>query len=257
MLSEAMTNENFSMVRFSLLVKNSVMQGYRSLLTISAAIALLIIFTGLIFSQLSGDFYNAWFTLLLFGWGILLSSRAFKPLHDKTCNEAYLLIPASSLEKVLSALLITTLGFILFVLTFISLVSLVVSLLQVVLGQSASAVFNPLSEGVWRFIGIYISIQAFYFLGAVWFRSFHIAKTILSLGVISIGFTLIAMFVFTTFFGSYFADDVDTREALYVLWNLSQGRLTFLHYAFDLLLPIACWCIAWLRFREVQVSEGV
>lgn len=252
-----MTNEYFSIDRFCLLVKISVMQGYRSLLTISSAIGLVIVLSGLLFSQSGVGFYNQWFGLLLLGWGLILSSRAFHTLHDKTRNEAYLLIPASSIEKVLVALLITSLGFILFLLTFISFMSVTVELLRFVLKQPSSVIFNPMDEGVWRFIGIYISAQAFFFLGAVWFRSFHIAKTILSIGVVAFVLFVFSALVIKIFFASYFADGVDTGEAFYALWNISEGRLLFLHNMLDVLLPLACWFIAWLRFREVQVSEGV
>ena len=75
--------------------------------------------------------------------GIIASSRAFRPLHDKTRNEAYLLLPASALEKTLARLLAVTAGLVTYLLVFSTVVALVVESLNLLFFGSRNGFFNP------------------------------------------------------------------------------------------------------------------
>ena len=114
-------NENFSFERLWLLLRSDAVGGYRSVLTVSAALVGVILVTSMISlggSDVTGGFYLGWFGTMLFFWGIIASSRAFRELHDKTRNEAYLLIPASALEKTAARLLTLTVGLAAYLLVF-------------------------------------------------------------------------------------------------------------------------------------------
>ena len=110
-------NDVFSPQRLRLLIRGDLVAGYRSVLVVSGALAT---YGG---ALRDGDFYRRYFGLALFVWGLVASSRAFRPLHDRTRNEAYILIPASALEKMLARLLAVTVGLVAYLLVFIGLVS--------------------------------------------------------------------------------------------------------------------------------------
>ena len=187
-------NEVFSPQRLRLLIWGDLVAGYRSLLVVSSALAGVILVAALAThggAPHDGDFYRRCFGLALFVWGLVASSRAFRPLHDRTRNEAYLLIPASALEKTLARLLAVTVGLVAYLLVFIGLVSVVVDTLNLVLYGDRHAFFDPFDRTVWSSIFVYIILQSFYFLGGAWFRRAHFVKTTLALTLAVAGFALL------------------------------------------------------------------
>ena len=71
----------------------------------------------------------------------------------------------------------------------------------------------------------------------------------------------LAVITFRITFGDIPMDvHLRTRNPSYVLdvapW-LHSGTADAALLAFKVLLPVACWCIAWMRVAESQVSDGV
>ena len=152
-------NEVFSPQRLWLLIRGDLVVGYGSLLVVFGALAGVILVAALAThggTLLGGGFYRAFFGLVLFVWGLVASSRAFRPLHDRTRNEAYLLVPASGLEKTLARLLAVTVGLVAFLLVFTGLVSVVVETLNLLLYGGRYPFFDPFEPTVWRWIFVYI-----------------------------------------------------------------------------------------------------
>ena len=250
-------NEIFSVERLWLLFRSDVIDGYRSLLTTSAALTGIILVTAMIATdsfEVSRIFYLSWFGTLLFLWGIFATSRTFRELHDKTRNETYLLLPASDVEKTVARLLMVTIGFVGFLLVFVGVASLLVEGLKLLLSGERNALFNPLDPAVWNLIPGYIFFQSMYFLGATWFRKAHFVKTTLAITLICVFLAAFTMLVVRIVFDPFWGDSSLAHEILHHVYE-SGVKGTYL--GLQVLLPIVCWSVAWMRVRETQVSDGV
>jgi hypothetical protein len=250
-------NEIFSSQRLWLLLRGDVISGYRSLLTICAAVAGIIFVTAMISGDgpgVSRGFYQSWFGLLLFLWGVIASSRAFRELHDNTKNQAYLLLPASSAEKTVARLFVVTIAFVGFLLVFMTTTSVAVESLNLLLSGERNAFFNPFDPIVWKLIPGYIFLQSLYFLGAAWFRKAHLIKTTLALLLIGGGFATFTLLVCLVLFAPYLGD---MGNAVEILQETYKGGIGGVRMGVLILLPMVCWFVAWLRVRETQVSDGV
>ena len=263
-------NDTFSTRRLQHLLRGDFITGYRSLLGISAAVAGVILVAAMLAPAghaFGADFHDgprfhrALFTAALFVWGIIASSRAFGPLHDKTRNEAWLLLPASALEKTLARLLAVTVGLVAWLLVFSTAVSVVVESLNLLFVGKRHAFFDPFDPIVWERVSLYIVLQSLYFLGGAWFRRAHFVKTTFAITLATIGLAALAVITARIAF-----DDLPMHVSLHIR-NLSyvltaepywySGAVDTVLSAVKVLLPLACWCIAWLRIAETQVSDGV
>jgi len=254
-------NEIFSSRRFGILLRNDAISGYRSLLTVSATLAGLLL-VGVLLSRggisYHEYFYLAGFVTMLLVWGPIASSRSFKELHNKTKNEAYLLLPASALEKICARLLFATLFFYAYLLVFTSLTSVVVEWLNAMLFGQQNQRFNPLDAMEWRVFGHFLVIQSLYFLGAAWFRKNHFMKTTLAITIACIGLAALILAVVRVVLIPSFDDFAMSVDNLYSLYqgviDAAAVGLTVLYFVG---LPVMCWLVALLRVRETQVSDGV
>ena len=252
-------NDVFSRQRLWLLIRGDLIAGYRTVLVASGALAGIILVAAFAHggSLPGGGFYRGCFGFALFVWGLVASSRAFRPLHDRTRNEAWLLVPASALEKTLARLLAVTIGLVAYLLVFVGLVSLVVEVLNLLFFGGRNAFFDPFDASVRNLVFVYIILQSFYFLGGAWFRRAHFVKTTLALTLAIAGFAGFAAVTVRIVFAGY---RLEIGDALFVLEQLGEARPSEIGAVFictALLVSIACWSIAWLRVREAQVSDGV
>ena len=253
--------ESFLIERLWWLLRADFASGYRSVAVVSATLAGVILITALISFGSAGaaqGFYLSWYGGMLYVWGIIASSRAFAELHDRGRNEAYLLIPASAIEKTVARLLAVTVGLSVYLLAFTTVVSLFVAGIHGLLPGVGHGLFNPLDPHVWPVITGYLFVQSFYFLGAAWFRRRHFIKTSLVIVLAGIGFGLFVLLTLRIVFapesiadlGNFIVSAIESYRGLLRLFE-SVSAL------FAVGLPAACWFIAWLRVRETQVSDGI
>ena len=254
-------NDVLSLQRLWLLIRADFVTGYRSLLLVSGALAGAILLGATAargwYFALGDGFYRECFALVLLVWGIVVSSRAFRPMHDKTRNEAWLLVPASALEKTLARLLAVTAGLVGYLLLFIVLVSVFIETLNLLLFGDRGAFFNPFEPAVRDRIWLYLFLQPFFFLGGAWFRRAHLVKTTLAATVAAIAAAAFALATVRIVFAG-FMSQVDAVS--FVLWWLADangGGVDASLVAIALLVPLAGWGTAWLRVREAEVSDGV
>ena len=252
-------NDVFSRQRLWLLIRSDLIAGYRTLLVASGALAGIILVAAFAYGGAlpGGGFYRGCFGFALFVWGLVASSRAFRPLHDRTRSEAWLLVPASALEKTLARLLAVTIGLVAYLLVFVGFVSVVVEVLNLLVFGSRIAVFDPFDASVRNLVFVYVILQSFFFLGGAWFRRAHFVKTTLALTLAIAGFAGFAAATVRVVFAGY---RLDIGDALFVLERLGgadPGGIGAVFICVALLVSITCWSIAWLRVREAQVSDGV
>jgi len=246
-------NDQLSLRRLGLLLRNDLLRDQRTLLIVSAIVAVLALFgpAGGVYSSYTGaGFYRTVFLIALFSFGTITTSMAFGDLHGRATSTAFLLLPATALEKTATRLLMSTVVLIAYLLLFTTALSLLVEVLELAAFGGDNVLFSPFDAVVWSVLPHYLVVQSLFFLGAAWFRSRSYIKTLLALVVIVAGLTAFGVGVTWSVAdgglrveGDYFVDFDWLVGALY--------------YAYLVALPLFCWFVAWLRVKETQVRHGV
>ena len=192
--------------RFIKLLRADLIQ-YRSSLSIAATAvfgATLVLLTA--FAPLSGGWQPHLIFLpgILFIGGLLITSYSFAELGDPVRRAAYLLVPASTFEKVAARLLLTLVAYPLAVLALYWLISLVAAGVGDLVWGRSFAVYNPFTAETWRLLTVYPMVHAIFFLGAVWFRKGAAFKTVLAVVAAQIGFVIVAGFILRIVFSGFF-----------------------------------------------------
>ena len=255
--------ENLSIERIGLLLRADAVDGYRTLLIVSAALAGIILVSAMVADGDPGEgggFYVSWFGTMLFVWGAIASSRAFREIHDRTRSAAYLLIPASALEKTIARLLTVTIGLALYLLVFTSLTALVIESLGYLLSGERNAFFNPIDPLAWRLVPSYLFVQSFFFLGAAWFRKAPFIKTTLAVTLATVGAAIFCLLTLRIVLAPYW-EGIEGLGLMMARLSRSYadllGGLEIYGTFLAIMLPVTCWSVAWLRIRETQVSDAV
>lgn len=256
-------NETLSWARLWLLIRSDAITDYRFVAIVSGVIAGLMLLSTLTTGNTSTSFYQGWFAAALFVWGAVNASFSFRELHDKTRNESYLLLPASALEKTLARLLRSTVGFVAYLVIFMSVFSPIIETVKwIVLGRT-NPVFMPLDPAVWKLVAHFIVLQSLFFLGAAWFRRWHFIKTLLVLNLAPIGLSVLAATVFRIVLGEnpelvFSGLSEGAFYAFYVMHKAAfDAALAVCEAVYFVVVPLFCWSVAWLRVKETQVSDGV
>jgi len=257
-------SEQLSWPRLRALLRNESIGEYRIWL-IASAVTVGAMLVGAMYAQpnreLDPPYYRVAYFVALVILGTIQASLAFTELHDKSQNTAFLLLPASTLEKTLAPLLTTTILFIVYLLALTTAASAAIEGLDWLLYRRTNELFDPFAREVWAGLPHYLVVQSWFFLGAAWFRKAHYLKTLfaimvggLVLAALAFLFAVVAGFVTISSSGLHAQTNVDSwlfsysdskplRVSLATLWLVAQ--------------PLFCWWLAWLRIRETQVSHGV
>jgi hypothetical protein len=206
------------------------------------------------------SYYLGWYFGGLFIWAPIAASFSFRELHDKARNEAYLLLPASALEKMLARLLQATIIFFAFLLIFMTVASALIEGINLLVFGRRNGLFDASHEAVLAPVGLFLVNVSLYFLGAAWFRKFHFIKTALTLTAIPIALTCLAAVTLSVTFDDFSRGPIE-GTAFYNYYVAHRGLLDALLGTLKVLffvgLPLLCWYVAWLRVKETEVSHGV
>jgi hypothetical protein len=254
-------NDRFSINRFVRLLRHDALASYRSVLIVSAAQAIIIVLVALLTGprHRGSVFYEIWFIGMLFAWGTISASLSFAELHDKHRNSAFLLLPASALEKTLVPLLSGTILFVAYLLVYTTAVSLVAEGVKLAMIGERDDVFDAFDPLAWQLIPHFFVAQSVFFLGAAWFRKAHHIKTALAIAMLAAGLVGLVWLIgwalslppasgVRVYEGDFYARVQGPLETLFD---------TVLKPTYFVGLPVFCWFVAWLRVKETQVSHGV
>jgi hypothetical protein len=194
-------NQFFSLKRFqSLVLKQWADNKKRYTLAVLAFIGLLTVWFA--FSLLmpddqvpmSHDVQQTTFFFLLFVTGTLYASLYFSELSSRTKAGNFLLIPASTFEKLLCGIFYSALIFpLVFIAAFYLADSLMVAVANgVYMSREETSVINIFTVDFFRFNGhrnlnfflFFLSLQSLFLLGSVYFRKYNFVKTIISCFII-------------------------------------------------------------------------
>ena len=165
--------------------------------------------------NLASDEFLGIFGLVYIPMGILFTFSIFKEFNNSKSNHFYLALPVSIPERLVAKWLTTTVIYTLM----ISLLSVVTGVLAIMFGAIVfGADFNLLSlfsEQYWNLVKVYFFVQPIFLVGAISFTRNRIGKTLLTLGILVLGFVLLNFLLFGIFNHNYgiFSGDSVVSEA--------------------------------------------
>jgi hypothetical protein len=251
-------NDQLSLQRLSWLLRADVLRNHRSWLVASGTTALIALALSLLDAadRIVGDvFYHTFFLCGLFVLGTLATSDAFADMHGRATNTSLLLLPASALEKTVSRLLLTTVGFVVCLLVLTTVLSWMLEGINALVFGVRRPFYTPFDLAPWLILPHYLVVQSVFFLGAAWFRKMRYLKTVgtvllvtFGLGATAVAIAWIAGPATWGWGGVRWDDDLEIA---------GDGLIFVAQVVYYLGLPLFCWFVAWLRVTESQVSHGI
>jgi hypothetical protein len=261
-------NDFFNVKRFWLLIKRDVYTQYKTYLVGLGAIfsILIIVNVASIASYKYWNFNLVFYPLTLFIGGFIFTSLCFNELYQEQSRVSYVTLPASVLEKFISKLVITSIGYVLVSLVIYFLFSVIVFFLNSLIFGIAHRIFNPFHPVIWLCIRIYLITQAIFLFGAVCFIKNAFIKTILCLFGLALIYTIFVsavvfiMYMVLSFNGHiYFSFKLFTETGAQGVNNPSViiTIATILAYNIKILfwfvLAPLLWVVAFFRLKEIEV----
>jgi len=176
------THDMFDISRLFKLIINDIRLQSKSILIFS--LALLVFFLIMPFELTnSTDVY----LMILYISGFIISSSAFRDLHNTQKAQFSLMLPCSNLERFLSRWFLTSIGYATALLViyyiFILLQSVILlSMVNLDIYHQHIKLMNIFQISLWISIGKYIIFQSVILLGAIVFKKLSLIKTALILG---------------------------------------------------------------------------
>jgi hypothetical protein len=270
-MSDRTIESVFNPRRLFLLLRRDFVNGYRGLLIAMAAVGGTILVISIL-SMIGGrqrEFYTPFFVQMLFLAGFIYTSLAFKEMHQNASGSFYLTLPGTTLEKLASKLLSTSLGFAIGAVIYMTVVSAVSELVVRAIFGTGHDFFNPLSRDVLLSVAVYLVMQSIFLLGSVWFKKLAFLKTSLAMFVLFTALAIFAGVLMRLLFGEYFRGSELTPQAQAAITRYftmtfpteEAARLYMANGTIPLILKIlfwgvmapVCWVISYLRLSETEV----
>ncbi len=277
-------NGFWSARRFGRLMLRELATSYRALLIAMAAVggAVIIISAltalGLVTVNAgsrpgTSDFYLGYFTNLLFLGGFIVTSLSFREVWQNGGGIFYLTLPGSAFEKLLSKLLMTSVGFGVGSLIFMTAVAAASEGIDTLVFGFGHGMLNPFDPAALLSLVRYLILQSVFLLGSIWFKKLAFVKTALWTVIFAAGLAIILAIVGRLALADHMVwNTVQAGSGRAGGWsfnmngeNLAQifapgtsayARLmvfktiaTVLYYA---LAPVA-WLATYFRLRETEV----
>jgi hypothetical protein len=252
-----METSKFSINRIYLLIRRQLTINSKNLIiAFSACLGVLVIINYLTIyfgGRVESDLIISLSFVIMFIGGYIFTSMGFNELHSPHKSYQYLMLPATTLEKIVSVWFLTSLTY--------TIVSLVLMVILVVLSNLFALLVGsiPVSFGmllnypIFKLIWVFLVTQSIFLLGSCYFRKNNFMKTLLALFII--GFILGIFGVINGFilFGSEF-HGIDSNE-------LNGGMNVFMQetfpviirFIFNFLLAPFFYVVSYFTLKERQV----
>jgi hypothetical protein len=252
--------------RLALLLRRDFSGGYRGVIIAMAAVGGFILLSSLV-SALSRELspmHPTLYAQLLFIGGFIVTSLAFKELHLNAQSVFYLTLPGSALEKFLSKLLVTSLGYAAGSLLFYTGVSAAAEAINRLIFGYGHPFFNPFDRNILLAVAVYLVSQSVFLVGSVYFRRLAFIKTSLYIVLFGIVLSVVAGLAVWLIFRDY----AEGRHILFepylnqlkmngdmqsVLQPLAEGFARAAKIVFWAAVAPVGWIIGYLRLRETEV----
>jgi hypothetical protein len=260
----------FSGDRFANLLRYEVTGKWLSVLITGGAVAgvLLIINVASSGTANQWNIHSVFYPLTLLLSGLIYASYSFSVLGDRLKAPVYLVLPVSQFEKYLGKFLLSTVGILVFTTLGYLLVSLAGSGITILAFGQAHPIFNPFSVRYVQFLRLFLVNHAVLFFGSVYFRRHAIFKTFLSLFLLSLALSIVAMVLTRLIFldhfqgitfrlkpgyenGIVFGSGIEPGKDQTVDAFLN-ATLQIIKIAYWWCLPPFCWILGFIRLRETE-----
>jgi len=182
------TNKYLNINRLFYLIRRDLVINYKSFLIGIAAVGgfLLLLLLGDTYARgyLSYDPVIVTFYLFFFFGGLIFTSNMFSELHREDSSYRYLTLPASTLEKLISKWILSSIAFIIVSFVGIQLVILLGAVISTAFFEVEFHVINILKNEFLSGAAHYLVIQSIFFLGACAFKNHNFLKTLLAIFVV-------------------------------------------------------------------------
>jgi hypothetical protein len=263
------SNEYFSPGRFFLLLKRDFLFHYRTIIIAAAAIAGFSILTSALSAIMhSGEnFHVTLYFILLYIGGFMVSSRAFREIHNSQKSYTYVTLPGSPFEKYTERLISTSIGYALGTFAIYFIIAVISERLNLMLFGYTHALLNPLNRAFLMSVAAFIVIQGFFLAGSVFFKKNSFIKTILTFTLFAITLLVIAILAARLIVPGYFEglrpvkQDFHTLGELAEWLGMTEGKLELVGRTIWLVIRILfwtvlaplCWVVSYLKFRKIEV----
>jgi len=256
------TNNFFNSKRFFLLLRNDLLRNYRTMLISAGAVAALyfvITLPKIFFSPggTSPDFHLGLYPACLFIGGFILSSSAFSEIHHSRKSTSFFMLPASIFEKMVSKLLLTTIGYVLASVLLYYLLTVTSSGIAVIFTGWSFPAFNPFTKEILLSVAIYLVTQSMFLFGGLYFKKHPFMKILFSQFAITFVLSIIAFLVMRIvyrdfFHGMRFIDEFMFNDMV-SFEHLGNNLATIFKYLFWICFAPYFWILSYLRFGETEV----
>lgn len=263
-------NNQFNINRFLLVLKRDIFENFKTalfgILTILSILSFILLMTTFASESDSHLLNITWPKFYHIGFwvtGILISGMAFSDFRNKEKTMSYLMIPATSLEKFLSILLLVTVGFVLVYTSVFGVFNLLNSLIISSISDSLSlAFFNPFNSYVWITIAVFIPIQSVFLAGAATFQKIPIFYTALYFFIFMLIYGAIAFILIRYYTGGLsFTGIGDNDNIVFSSTNGLPSEMSIenissikaFKFFFTYLLAPIFWVVAWFKLKEKEV----
>ena len=196
----------FVPARCWLLVRNALLLNRSAILIVSAAIGgVSLIISGMdALTACRPGFHQGLYLAILYVGGLIVTSKSFNELHHPQKGTAWLVLPASSLEKFASRWLLSTCICVIGTLIIYFFFSVISEGLNALLFGGRHPLFQPFDGTVMKGIALYFVLQAPFLAGAVTFRKHALSKTLLVFIVYTFIFSFVVILAVRILFSSHF-----------------------------------------------------
>lgn len=254
------TKPSLRLPNICLLIRNEIILNKVSVSVVMLAVfGILLLLSALdTYGTVNLQFHRNFFLMVFYPAGILLTSRVFNSLHDPLRGNFWLLLPASALDKIASKVLFTTVIYIVVSMLVFYLFSAVSEGINTLVTHRSHPLFNPLDPLILKCAAAYFPTQAPFLIGAVYFKKNRLSKTILSLLVLAMIFTICILAVGWRLFADTSLVPYDFDSLFYTLGDtISGGMGSSLETSAKLLVfvvfPLFCWIVCYFRHTETEL----
>ena len=182
------TNKYLNINRLYYLIRRDLVINYKSFLigigAVGGFLLLLLLGDTYVRGYLGYDPVVVTFYLFFFIGGLIFTSRVFNEIDRQDSGYRYLTLPASTLEKLISKWLLSSIVFIIVSYVGMQLVVLLGALISMALFEVEFHIINFAKADFMLEAARYLVIHSIFFLGACAFRNHNFLKTVLAIFVV-------------------------------------------------------------------------
>jgi hypothetical protein len=202
----------------------------------------------------------------LFAAGFIFTSMCFATsMHSRRGQHAWLMLPVYAHEKLAAKIITYSLAYPLILILFTFVSSLIAEGAMWIIFRNTVPLFNLFDPMIWQMVGHYIVASSLFLMGASYFKSAHLIKTVLSVLLFSVSLSIILGLVTRVAYNAYFdnmlAGNFNIDENLIMAaidvdrWG-RIGEIIGKSIYWGVLTPLF-WTVTYFRIREKEAKDAV